>query len=127
MAQMDDTTAPLFRQIANLLEDAIVESELRSGDRAPSTNELARFHRINPATARKGIGLLVERGILVKKRGVGMFVTEAAEKIIREQRRSALAADYLAPLVDEAMKLGMTRNGLHDLMERVSESRGLYQ
>ena len=50
---MDNSTQPLFRQIASLVEDAIVDGTLGEGDRAPSTNELADFHNINPATARK--------------------------------------------------------------------------
>ena len=48
---------PLFVQIAKLVEDLIVDGTLKSGERAPSTNELAAFHNINPATARKGLGL----------------------------------------------------------------------
>ena len=46
---MDNSTQPLFRQIASLVEDAIVDGTLGEGDRAPSTNELADFHNINPA------------------------------------------------------------------------------
>ncbi|MGD7002655.1 GntR family transcriptional regulator [Corynebacterium halotolerans] len=124
---MDGVAAPLFRQIAALLEDAIVENQLHAGERAPSTNELAEFHQINPATARKGLTLLVELGILEKRRGIGMFVTAEARGIILERRRQDFAANYLAPLVDEAVKLGLSRTDVHDLLERVAESRGLYQ
>ena len=85
---MDNSTQPLFRQIASLVEDAIVDGTLGEGDRAPSTNELADFHNINPATARKGISLLVDIGVLDKRRGIGMFVAEGA--------RRALVADGLA-------------------------------
>ena len=63
---MDETTVPLFRQIAELVEDSIVDGSLPEGERAPSTNELAAFHSINPATARKGLTLLVERGVLAR-------------------------------------------------------------
>ncbi|QGU03176.1 HTH-type transcriptional repressor YtrA [Corynebacterium kalinowskii] len=124
---MDESTAPLFRQIADLIEDSIVEGSLAVGDRAPSTNELAAFHRINPATARKGLALLVESGVLEKRRGIGMFVTAGAPMLIVQRRREAFAADYLAPLVDEAVKLGMHRADVHDLLDRVAESRGLYK
>ncbi|MEJ5997843.1 GntR family transcriptional regulator [Corynebacterium sp. H130] len=124
---MDESTAPLFRQIADLIEDAIVEGSLKTGDRAPSTNELAAFHRINPATARKGLTLLVDSGVLEKRRGIGMFVTAQAPEVIVNRRREAFAAAYLAPLVDEAVKLSITRTDLHDLLDRVAESRGLYK
>lgn len=124
---MDDTTAPLFRQIAVLLEDSIVDGSLQAGARAPSTNELATFHSINPATARKGLSLLVEAGILEKRRGLGMFVTEKARETIVQRRGEDFAAAYLAPLIDEAVKLDLSRNELHDLIEKVAESRGLYK
>lgn len=66
---MDNSAQPLFRQIAVLIEDAIIEGTLAEGAQAPSTNELAAFHSINPATARKGLTLLVDLGILEKRRG----------------------------------------------------------
>lgn len=124
---MDNSAQPLFRQIATLIEDAIVDGTLAEGGRAPSTNELAEFHSINPATARKGLNLLVDLNVLEKRRGIGMFVTSGAVAAIIERRRQEFAADYLAPLVDEAVRLGITRAQLHDLLNRVSESRGLYR
>ena len=122
---MDETTVPLFRQIAELVEDSIVDGSLPEGERAPSTNELAAFHSINPATARKGLTLLVERGVLVKKRGLGMFVEAGAREVILARRRESFAADFLVPLVDEAMKLDMPREDLRRLLDQVAESRGL--
>lgn len=124
---MDNATAPLFRQIATLLEDSIVDGPLREGERAPSTNELASFHAINPATARKGLNLLVDLGVLEKRRGIGMFVLPGAAVTIKARRREHFAAGYLAPLVDEAVRLNLTRDQLHDLLNRVAESRGLYR
>lgn len=123
---MDNSAQPLFRQIASLVEDAIVDGTLGEGDRAPSTNELADFHNINPATARKGISLLVDIGVLDKRRGIGMFVADGALAKIRERRRADFAAEYMAPLVDEAVRLGYHRAQLHDLFDRVAESRGMY-
>ncbi|MDO5077565.1 GntR family transcriptional regulator [Corynebacterium sp.] len=123
---MSEATAPLFRQIATLIEDAIAEESLREGERAPSTNELANFHNINPATARRGLGLLVASAVLEKRRGVGMFVAQGAKERIVVRRREEFAALYLAPLIDEAVKLDMSRAELHSLVERVAESRGMY-
>lgn len=124
---MDSTTAPLFRQIAALVEDAVVDGSLSAGDRAPSTNELAGFHDINPATARRGLSLLVDTGILEKRRGIGMFITPQAREIIIARRREAFAAHYLAPLIDEAVKLDFTREDILHLITAVAESRGLYR
>ena len=123
---MDESTAPLFQQVADLIADTIVDGSLAEGQRAPSTNELAEFHSINPATARKGLTILVDQGILEKRRGVGMFVQEGARQTILSMRADGFAEKYIVPLVDEAAKLGMNRKELATLIEQVAESRGLY-
>lgn len=122
-----DATAPLFRQIAELIEDSVVDGTLATGDRAPSTNELADFHDINPATARRGLSLLVDSGVLAKRRGIGMFVTPGARGLIIARRREDFAANYVAPLIDEAAKLDFTRADIRHLIDAVAESRGLYR
>lgn len=124
---MDEATAPLFQQVADLIADAIVDGSLPEGERAPSTNELAAFHHINPATARKGLTLLVEQGILSKRRGVGMFVEVGAKELIITMRKQNFAHAYAVPLVDEAAKLGMNQQELTTLIQQVAESRGLYR
>jgi GntR family transcriptional regulator len=123
---MNDTAAPLFQQIATLVEDSIVGGELAADDRVPSTNELAAFHDINPATARRGLNLLEERGVLLKRRGIGMFVTARARGLILDRRRERFAAAYLVPLIDEAVKLELSRAKVRELVDAVAESRGLY-
>lgn len=124
---MGNDAEPLFLQIARLIQEQIMDGELEPGQRAPSTNELAAFHSINPATARKGLSLLVDAGVLEKRRGIGMFVTDGARERIVGTRREDFAGDYIAPLIDEALRLTYSRTDLHDLIDRVAESRGMYQ
>ncbi|WIM67575.1 GntR family transcriptional regulator [Corynebacterium breve] len=124
---MDNEAEPLFRQIATLVEDSIVDGNLNAGEQAPSTNELAKFHEINPATARKGLNLLVDQGVLEKRRGIGMFVADNARQVIVDKRSEEFAGSYIAPLIDEALRLGYDRTVLHDLINRVAESRGMYR
>ena len=82
---------PLFLQIAENVEDAILDGALPEDSRAPSTNELAAFHRINPATAAKGVNMLVDKGVLVKRRGIGMFVAPARRSSPNDGRPSPTA------------------------------------
>lgn len=124
---MNTDAEPLFVQIASFVADLIVDGTLKPGEQAPSTNQLAQFHEINPATARKGLALLVDDHVLEKRRGLGMFVTDGARDRILEKRRDDFAGDYVAPLIDEALHLGYSRSNLHDLIDRVAESRGMYQ
>lgn len=114
---MKDDGRPLFLQIAEQLENAVVDGSLAEEAQAPSTNELAAFHRINPATAAKGINQLVADGVLYKKRGIGMFVAEGARALLLERRREDFARQFLAPLMAEATKLGMDAEQVKKLID----------
>src|SRR5690625_7417231 len=81
-----DENKPIDLQIKEHLEDSIIKETIESGERVPSTNEFAKYYKINPATAAKGINELVDEGILYKRRGVGMFVTENARERSEERR-----------------------------------------
>lgn len=124
---MQSSPQPLFRQIAALIEESILDGTLAEGSRAPSMNELADFHSINPATARHGLQVLVDDGILAKKRGVGTFVRPGARDSIVKARQKDFAKEFVAPLVDEAARLGLKRIDVHELLDAVAESRGLYR
>src|ERR671927_741115 len=103
-----DDGRPLFLQIAEQIENSIVDGTLPEESQVPSTNELAAFHRINPATAAKGLNQLVADGVLYKRRGVGMFVATGAREQLLKRRRSEFADQYVVPLLTEAEKLGIS-------------------
>lgn len=104
---MDDSR-PIFLQIAEQIENDIISGALPEETQVPSTNELAAYLRINPATAGKGVNLLVDSGTLYKKRGIGMFVADGARARLVAQRRDQFREQYLTPLLAEAEKLGIT-------------------
>jgi GntR family transcriptional regulator len=113
-----DDGRPLFQQIAEQIEDSVLDGTLAADAQAPSTNELAAFHRINPATAAKGINQLVSDGILYKKRGIGMFVASDARQRVLERRREAFARDFVEPLLAEARRLGLSAADVQNLIEK---------
>ncbi|QHC70981.1 GntR family transcriptional regulator [Rathayibacter sp. VKM Ac-2801] len=112
---MDDSR-PLFLQIAEQIENDIIDGALPEESQVPSTNEFAAFHRINPATAGKGVNLLVDDGVLYKKRGIGMFVAEGARDRLIEKRRTQFRDQFVAPLLAEAAKLGLSTEQLADMI-----------
>ena len=115
---------PLFVQIAEQLADDIVDGSLAEGVRVPSTNELATFYRINPATAAKGINLLVDNDVLEKRRGIGMFVASGARERLLADRRKRFAEEYLDPMLLEAKRLGIDTDTLVSLIEGSGWSNG---
>ena len=115
---MFDDTSPIFQQLADSLADEVLRGLYAEGDQVPSINELAAFHRINPATALKGVTLLVDAGILYKKRGIGMFVATGARQRILDQRRAVFEAEFVRPLITEAAKLGITSAQLIGMIKK---------
>lgn len=114
---MLDETKPLYLAVAEQIEDGILDGTHPEDSSVPSTNELAAFLRINPATAGKGLNLLADAGVLVKRRGVGMFVAPGAITRLRQRRRDDFARAYLVPLLREAAHLGIEPRELTEMME----------
>ena len=119
MAGLDEG-APLFVQIAERLADEIADGGLVEGEQVPSTNELAAYYRINPATAAKGIGMLTDEGLLEKRRGIGMFVAVGARARLLGERRKRFTERYVEPLVAEAGRLGIDADELIALIREGS-------
>lgn len=111
----------IYLQIAHMIEDDILRGIYREEEQVPSTNELARALRINPATAAKGINLLVEQGILYKRRGIGMFVAPGAGQAVRGSRQAAFYKRFVCPMMKEAAGLGLTVQQLNEMVARAAE------
>ncbi len=114
----------IYIQIKEMIENDILREILLEEERVPSTNELAKLYAINPATAAKGVNLLVDEEILYKKRGIGMFVAAGAKQRIMEKRREHFYDDYVKSLMAEAGSLGITKKELINMIER-SEDGGM--
>ncbi len=76
------TGIPVYYQIRNTVKDWIANKEYSYGDKIPSENELAELFKVTRLTVRQGLSLLVQEGLLVRKRGEGTFVTKD-ENLIR--------------------------------------------
>jgi GntR family transcriptional regulator len=119
-----DDGAPIFTQIAERLADDIADGALAEGDRVPSTNELAAFYRINPATAAKGINVLTDEGLVEKRRGIGMFVSAGAKQRLLDDRRKRFAERYIEPMIAEAARLKIDADTLVSMVRESDHVQG---
>ena len=118
MEYLIDENRPIFMQIAERIENDIIAGELPEEAQVPSTNQFASFYQINPATAAKGVNLLVDQGILYKKRGLGMYVASSARARLLEKRREQFFEHYVVTMLQEAEKLGITTEQLTEMIQR---------
>ena len=101
---------PIFVQVQQGLEDEILSGVYREGEQIPSITE--------PATALKGINLLVDAGIVYKRRGIGMFVCDGALQKLKEKRQEEFFTQYVLPLIQEAKRLSISPQQLQEWIER---------
>lgn len=109
---------PLFIQIAEKLEDAILAGAYQEETQIPSTTEISYRYTINPATALKGINILVDEGVVYKKRGVGMFVKTGAVEKLKVKRKEQFFANFVLKLTTEAKKLAISLPEAIAMIER---------
>ncbi len=111
----------IYLQIAESIEDDIIRGVIEEETQIPSINQMAVLYKINPATAGKGINVLVDREIVYKKRGIGMFVASGAKKRIQESRKSIFYEKYIMALIEEARKLGLGTTELIEMIKKGAE------
>ncbi len=109
--QLDpDHEKPIYLQLAEAVEDNILKGIYDEETQIPSTTEVSVTLKVNPATVNRGVNLLVDEGIIYKRRGVGMFVSQGARDKILARRRQAFYQDFLLPLLEEAKNIGLSRD-----------------
>ena len=120
-----ESEKPIFAQLADWLSDSIISGAIKEGEQIPSTTEMSVQLKINPATALKGVNMLVDKGIIYKKRGLGMFVSEGAVEALKKERKSDFFEQYIQKMLDEAEKLGLTKK---DIVEMINtKMRSIYK
>jgi len=108
---------PIYEQIRDWLADQIIDETLVEHDKVPSTNEIVTYFKVNHITVSKGVTELVEEGVLYKKRGVGMFVSEDARGKLLEKRREGFVEEYLKPMLEEAGKLDLSKSDIQKMID----------
>ena len=109
-----DSLKPVYVQIAEAIEDDIISGLLLEGGAAYSQLIIARELNVNPATAAKGINVLVAKGILEKQRGSSMVVASGALERLLNERRETGVNEIISNLVSEAMKIGLSESEVID-------------
>ena len=112
---------PIFIQISKAIEDEILTDNIKEDEQVPSTTELSRLYNINPATVLKGMNILVDKNILYKKRGLGMFVNSGAKNTIKLLRKESFKNKVIKNLIEEANKLEIDKD---ELIEMIKQYKG---
>ena len=113
-----DSDIAWYQQVAEEISEGIFNGSYAEGTQIPSTTEISKNYKINPATILKGMNQLVEEKLIEKKRGLGMFVTIGAQQKVLNQRKDNFINKELLKVLDEAKKLNISQEQLIELVER---------
>ncbi|RQD69432.1 MAG: DUF977 family protein [Tindallia sp. MSAO_Bac2] len=116
-------TDPVYIQIADWLENEILSGQVKPQEKIYSQYKLSDIFGINPATALKGLNRLVEKGLVYKKRGLGMFVSDDALEILKKERRDYGMQTQIRNLVEEANRLDVSKEMLIKMIEEAMEKK----
>lgn len=122
-----DGEKPIYIQIAEWLEAEIIDGTLQADDKMYSQYQLAELFTVNPATAGKGISILLEAEIVYKKRGLGTFVAQDAREKLLAKRKEGTLRRLIQELLAEAELLGVDDSQLLGLINQQRKERSQWK
>lgn len=114
---------PIYIQIADAIEDDIIMGRLNENEPVYSQLVLSKELGVNPATAAKGINVLVQKGILEKQRGLSMVVAVGAKGRLMDEKRKNSFTPLVRELVNEAKKISLSEEELIDVIKNLYSER----
>jgi len=112
---------PIYRQLRDRVVAMILEDVLGDGDALPSVRNVAAEYRLNPLTVLKGYQELVDEGLVEKKRGRGMFVTDGARiQLLKDERQRFLDKEW-PEVVATIERLGLDPSTLLDKVSKTDD------
>ncbi len=97
---------PVYLRLRDLIAAMILDGRVRDGDPLPSVRSLAADFGANPLTVAKAYQTFQEEGLVIVKRGVGMFVAAGASEKLRASERKAFLENRWPSIVTHMRRLG---------------------
>lgn len=112
---------PIYVRIVEGVKEALLNGQLKEEGQIPSTTYLSKEYKINIATVNKAINILVDEGLVYKKRGIGMFVKKGAITDLIKERRKTFKDRYVKATLIEAKRLNYTVEELQNIVKEAYE------
>ena len=106
--------APIYRQLKDRVIAMMLDGVLKPGDALPSVRQVAAEYQLNPITVSRAYQELADEGLVEKRRGLGMFVTEEASKKLRGSERERFLTEEWPAVAERIERLGLS---IEDLLQ----------
>ncbi len=112
---------PIYRQLRDRVVASILDGSLLEGDPLPSVRNVAADFRVNPLTVLKGYQMLVDEGLVEKRRGLGMFVRDGARALLLQSERRRFLNEEWPRICATIVRLGLEKDALFKQLDRVKK------
>ena len=112
---------PIYIRIVQGIKDAILNGQVKEEQQIASTTYLSKEYKINIATVNKALNILVDEGLVYKKRGIGMFVKKGALNQLIQERRKVFKERYIVATLIEAKRLNYSEKELQEIVKEAFE------
>ena len=112
---MDPTwsqNTPIYQQLKDRTVASILSGHLKEGDLLPSVRQVAIELQINPLTASKAYQMLVDEGLVISERGVGMRIKPGAFQTLLQQERARFLSQEWPAIVARMERLNISLDDL---------------
>jgi len=123
MRVFDDQT-PIYLQMRQEIEKAIIGGRIREDEMVPSTRILSKTHQINQKTAVNALSDLLNENILYKKRGIGIFVSPGSRERLRQKKLREFREDELVSTIKQGKDLGVLKDEIVKAVEKIYKEEG---
>ena len=112
-----DQKTPIYQQLAESIRQDILSGALPAETAIPSVRQISVEYSLNPQTVLNATQLLIQEGLLEKRRGLGMFVQKSARKQLNQSASDRFKNETIQALVQEAQMLSISRDDLIELIQ----------
>jgi GntR family transcriptional regulator len=119
-----DDGIPIYLQIKEEIENAIVSGSIKEEDSIPSIRVLAQQYKLNPQTISSAVSELMNSDVLYKKRGIGMFVNKGAREMLRKKKMKEFTEIELCRIIEKGINLGITKDDFIVMINSVYQEKG---
>ena len=104
--------APIYRQLKERVIAMMLDGILKPGDALPSVRQVAADYQLNPITVSRAYQELADEGLVEKRRGLGMFMTEQAATQLRSSERERFLNEEWPAVLERIQRLGLSLDEL---------------
>ncbi len=116
-----DEGIPIYLQIKELVENAIISGALKEEETIPSIRTLAKEYRVNPQTISNAVNELLNEGVIYKRRGIGMFVEKKSQRLLLKKKTELFISKELVSVVVRGKALGIEMEKFKQIITEIYE------